>query len=54
MKKNYFKPEVVVVDVVIDNIMQETSVPVSGGNAGSGDPEETKGSRGEWGNVWGK
>ena len=52
MKKNYFKPEVVVVDVVIDNIMQSTSVPV-GGDAGSGFPEESKGSRGEWGNVWG-
>ena len=51
MKKNYFKPEVVVVNVVIDNIMQMTSTPV-GGDADSGFPKESKGSRGEWGNVW--
>ena len=54
MKKNYFKPEVVVVDVVIDNIMQITSTPVGGDNAGSGFPEESNKHRGEWGNVWGK
>ena len=53
MKKTYFKPEAVVVDIVIGNIMQITSVPVSGDNAGSGDPEEARGHRGEWGNVWG-
>ena len=49
MKKNYFKPEAVVVDVVIENIMLDSSVtdkPQAPGEANT--------SRGEWGNVWGK
>ena len=53
MKKNYFKPEAEVVDIVIDNIMQDASKPEIGGGNGNGIPL-SNGHRGEWGNVWGK
>ena len=54
MKKNYFKPETVMVDLVLCNIIATSgNTNVGGGNAGSGFPNESKGSRGEWGNVWG-
>ena len=55
MKKNYFKPEVELVDVRIDSyILNDSSyggnvTPGEGpGNSGFGAKE----SRGEWGNVW--
>ncbi len=55
MKKNYFKPETVMVDVVLSNMIATSgNTTVEGGTAGPGDPEEAKGHRGEWGNVWGK
>ena len=50
MKKNYLKPEALVVDIVIGNIMQSTSVPEGDGEY---DGEFTNRHRGEWGNVWG-
>lgn len=58
MKKNYFKPETVMVDVVLSNMIATSgntsgNTTVGGGSAGSGDPEEVRGGRGEWGNVWG-
>ena len=58
MKKNYLKPEAVLVDVVVNSSICE----VSSGNMGEADenykpggnkPRPTDGSRGEWGNVWG-
>ena len=53
MKKNYLKPETVMVDVVLCNMIATSgNTNVGGGNAGSGFPNESKGSRGEWGNVW--
>ena len=54
MKKNYFKPETVMVDVVLSNMIATSGNTTVGGSAGSGDPEQVKGNRGEWGNVWGK
>ena len=55
MKKNYFKPETVMVDVVLCNMIATSgNTTVGGGSASSGDPEESKGHRGEWGNVWSK
>ena len=48
MKKNYFKPEVDVVDIVINSMILNNSIP-----EGEDDkPNETNKHRGEWGNVW--
>ena len=52
MKKNYFKPETVMVDLVLCNIIATSGNTNVGGDADSGFPKESKGSRGEWGNVW--
>ena len=58
MKKNYLKPETVMVDVVLCNMIatsgdsgnSENEMPVL-----PGEKEEFSGRhRGEWGNVWGK
>ena len=56
MKKNYLKPEVFSLNFVSQSIMIDTSgnTTVGGGSAGSGNPDEVRGNRGEWGNVWGK
>ena len=59
MKKNYLKPEALLVDVVVN----ASICNVSNGNMGEADenykpgggkpkPTPTDGSRGEWGNVW--
>ena len=50
MKKTYFKPEVDVVDIVINSMILINSIP-----EGEGEQEGDFGSnkhRGEWGNVW--
>ena len=52
MKKNYFKPELVIVDIAVDNIMQITS-PGYDSTEGDGSDLGAKENRGEWGNVWG-
>lgn len=54
MKKNYFKPEMAFMSVELCNMIATSGNTNIGGEAGSGDPEEARGSRGEWGNVWGK
>ena len=53
MKKDYLKPELDVVEISIDTIMQSTSnqIPII---PGEGDNREAGRNRGEWGNVWGK
>ena len=48
MKKNYFKPETVMVDVVLCNMIA-TSVGVTDRPTG---PKDAGQNRGEWGNVW--
>ena len=51
MKKNYLKPSTELLDLVVSNIMVDTSTIVGGG----ADPGEEAGvnrGRGEWGNVW--
>ena len=56
MKKNYFKPEMAFMSVELCNMIATSpggNTNIGGGQAGSGDPEEARGSRGEWGNVWG-
>ena len=50
MKKNYLKPETVMVDVVLCNIIASS---VGFGDRPTG-PKDAGQSRGEWGNVWGK
>ena len=52
MKKEYFKPEVVKVDVMASAIIATSGNTTVGGSAGSGDPEESVGHRGDWGNLW--
>ena len=55
MKKEYFKPEVVKVDVMASAIIATSgNTIVGGGSAGSGDPDESVGHRGDWGNLWKK
>ena len=54
MKKNYFKPEMAFMSVELCNMIATSGNTNIGGEAGSGVPEEARGSRGEWGNVWGK
>ena len=53
MKKDYLKPELDVVEISIDTIMQSTSdqIPIIPGES---DGREAGRNRGEWGNVWGK
>ena len=55
MKKTYLKPEMISLNVVSESIM----IPTSGNTTvdpnnplGPGSPEEARGHRGEWGNVW--
>ena len=48
MKKTYFKPEVDVVDIVINSMILVNSIPVGEDDK----PNETNKHRGEWGNVW--
>lgn len=55
MKKEYFKPEVVKVDVMASAIIAtsgNTTVEGGGGPLGPGKPEESAGHRGDWGNLW--
>ena len=56
MKKNYFKPEVSAVDIVIENFILGGSEIIGGDNNESDDQDNwaTNRNRGEWGNVWGK
>ena len=49
MKKNYFKPEAVVVDIVIENSILSNSL-----SQGDGGEIMSNRHRGEWGNVWGE
>ena len=50
MKKEYFKPEVVKVDVVASAIIATSgNTTVEGGNSGGFD---TNKNRGDWGNLW--
>ena len=49
MKKTYFKPEVDVVDIVINSMILINSIPEGDGEY---DGEFTNRHRGEWGNVW--
>ena len=55
MKKNYFKPEVSAVDIILENFMLGGSV-IEGDNNENDDQDNwaTNRNRGEWGNVWGK
>ena len=47
MKKTYFKPEVDVVDIVINSMILVNSIP-----EGDGGEIMSNKHRGEWGNVW--
>lgn len=53
MKKNYLKPEVVSMNVVVEAMI--ASSPENGGHIGGGNlpPIPADERRGEWGNVWG-
>ena len=56
MKKNYFKPEVVSVNVVVEAMIATSNGrPEEGGSIGGGSlpPIPANERRGEWGNVWG-
>ena len=54
MKKNYLKPEAEILDFVVANMIATSgnTTVKPGENAGSGDPEEARGHRGEWGSIW--
>lgn len=49
MKKTYFKPEVDVVDIVINSMILINSIPEGEDNKEA----DANRHRGEWGNVWG-
>ena len=49
MKKNYFKPEVEMIDLAFTGMIAASV----GGGEGTEIPLSNK-NRGEWGNVWGK
>ena len=53
MKKNYLKPEVSAVDIILENFMLGGSV-IEGDNNENDDQDNwaTNRHRGEWGNVW--
>ena len=57
MKKNYFKPEVSAVDIILENFMLEASagggsIIPGGSDKPGGDGDFANRNRGEWGNVW--
>ena len=56
MKKNYLKPEVSAVDIILENFILDGSSVIEGDNNESDDQDNwaTNRHRGEWGNVWGK
>ena len=54
MKKNYFKPETVMVDLVLCNMIATSGGPGYEGGTGNKDEFNANKNRGEWGNVWGK
>ena len=49
MKKEYFKPEILEVNVIANNMLAN-SVGIKDETTG---PKDTNTNRGEWGNVWG-
>ena len=51
MKKTYFKPETVMVDVVLCNMI---AISGPGYEGGTGDDFNANKHRGEWGNLWSK
>ena len=59
MKKNYLKPSTELLDLVVSNIMVDTSQGGGdnntniGGEDGGGWGDGANRGRGEWGNVWG-
>ena len=51
MKKNYFKPEFVAVEIACDSVMNETSrIPVTP----EVKPSSANKQQGTWGDVWSK
>lgn len=52
MKKTYFKPETVMVDVVLCNMIATSGNTTVGGEDEGGWGEQSNTHRGEWGNVW--
>ena len=56
MKKNYLKPEAELFDLIVAGMIATSgnTTVTPGEDAGSGDPDEARGNRGEWGNVWKK
>ena len=57
MKKNYFKPEVSAVDIILENFMLGASagggsIIPGGSDKPGGDGDFANRNRGEWGNVW--
>ena len=49
MKKEYFKPEILEVNVIANNMLANSA----GFNDKPTGPKDTNTNRGDWGNVWG-
>ena len=57
MKKDYQKPEVEKIDMVVEHFLatspNDNQIPIGGEGSGT-DPDAAGSRRGEWGNVWSK